>query len=324
MSPLLLSTKREKLEMGSKKTVDPRKNHVNIYHIKPSPLANAKLEIIVLQCHQGGYNEKVMAWPFYNRNDTTYGAAAKAILEEIQLANIIHKITDGHGNVLKNPSNYEIKAFVKPLASAIVGKLDGKQIQEWWDAVYMKAILDHVPFVQEYNRPIFDYQIDYHVKEHWSDCLGIRNPEQPKDIVSDIQKLVKDEYLDEGTTYNNHVFQSWIVNDDSNGSRFYSLFREGFLSSFEIKSLNIPEDLLRGQDKINMDAYNANLTIAKQSSSLPKEISTLQQTVPITPEQKNHHNDEANDSESNEKDSFNITLSSKDKPSTRKRSFRHL
>ena len=243
-------------DQRNKKGKSQAKNPIVVHHIKPGNGCDKKLELLVIHAENGNVAEIAVSWGFYKRNDPnpTVAKAAYDYLEAIGCNNFVHKITDGNGNVQTNLRGHDIKAFVKPLSDNALGQIDGPQVQYWFDNELLPAIQTiPVPPLKSYLYPSFDHKINYHVVENWSDIIGARSPKSPDDNFEDVRRIVNQEFR---TPNERHVFGEWIGHNlAGDGNKFYTIFKQGFLTSKEIYDLQVPEFVLTGSDKLEFLAY---------------------------------------------------------------------
>ena len=64
-------------------------------------------------------------------------------------------------------------------------------------------------------------------------------------------------------------FGTWLAEPQEDGSRFYSIFRQGFLTPAEIHQLRIPSVVLEGNGLRDYNLYLQNLTEATSALAPP-------------------------------------------------------
>jgi hypothetical protein len=251
-APKPVLTNKSKRSSGG--TAGP--NRLIVTHIKPEPGANSDLELITFHIEDGRVGERNMSLPFYEKAENP---AYQLFLDEIDCAKKVYKITDEHGISLKNEKNYEIKLFVKPLDQDMLGEVDADVFNSWFRDTYLVALHKYVGNVKSWNVPIYDPTKDYFVKHYWSDMLGERKDQGPAYVAEDIRELVQQDYRDEEVPFRDHNFSQWLTQNGEKGSRYYALFRPGYLTPEEIVALGIPESVLQGEDLANFKIYTATL-----------------------------------------------------------------
>jgi hypothetical protein len=171
-----------------------------------------------------------------------------------------------HTTLYRNSRNFPTKIFHKSFHESVAATIDGPACQVWVHNELFPAWRSQLPGFQARDEPSFDQLVDLTEKRTWVDSFGRRDPENPTTIVHDILDVVR---LDFAEDPDSHDFGTWLAEPQEDGSRFYSIFRQGFLTPAEIHQLRIPSVVLEGNDLRDYNLYLQNLTEATSALAPP-------------------------------------------------------